>query len=459
MVDHRLKDLHGPSRRRFLKFTAAAGALLALDRTEVLNIVADSGGHALADEASCAETNRSVHLVAGIGGFAWFQLLFPHNGIAAANNDTFAFHAFGQTEMATDTDEDFTFAPETPWKTLDAKKRVTALMAGANETHTDQPSSAADLGGGISMLAAVAALQSQLPSLLPVIGVAPFGFGTAPGAPQVTTVSAPAGMVELFNSSASRALLDLPEDAALYEAYYKAFLGLNKAARRSTWQGQLRITKASANFLGKNLASELMPTASDMTSYGIDGAPTNLFDLGYGLIVAARAFKLGLTNSVILPALNDDPHSAFNDMGDLQLRVGILGKMLDAFMADLASAQDPVCSGKTLADSTIMTIHGDTPKTPRDRNVWPDGTPNNSNWIYVLGQGYLKTGWFGGITPNEEYGFDPATGEAVLGKPSSETSAAAAAAVAFAVAQGDMQRVSQFFSGGSIAGIINQQIL
>ncbi|HZO11995.1 MAG TPA: hypothetical protein VFB62_02015, partial [Polyangiaceae bacterium] len=232
-----------------------------------------------------------------------------------------------------------------------------------------------------------------------------------------------------------------------------------KAARRSTWQGQLRITKASANFLGKNLASELMPTASDMTSYGIDGAPTNLFDLGYGLIVAARAFKLGLTNSVILPALNDDPHSAFNDMGDLQLRVGILGKMLDAFMADLASAQDPVCSGKTLADSTIMTIHGDTPKTPRDRNVWPDGTPNNSNWIYVLGQGYLKTGWFGGITPNEEYGFDPATGEAVLGKPSSETSAAAAAAVAFAVAQGDMQRVSQFFSGGSIAGIINQQIL
>ena len=34
-----------------------------------------------------------------------------------------------------------------------------------------------------------------------------------------------------------------------------------------------------------------------------------------------------------------------------------------------------------------MTIHGDTPKNPLDRGGWPDGTPDNSNWMYVLGAG------------------------------------------------------------------------
>jgi hypothetical protein len=460
MVDQTLKNLRGESRRHFLKFASAAGALLALDRSEVLNVIADSGGHALAQAASCSETNRSIHLVAGDGGFAWFQLLFPHNGIAAGNNDQFAFHAFGETEIAADTDKPFTFAPETPWRAHSARKRVTALMAGSNETHTPQPDTAATLGNGVGMLAASAALQGELPSLLPVIGVTPFNFGLAAGAPAVTTVGSPDAMVDLFNSSASRALLSVPENAETYEAYYKAFLSLNRAAPRSTWQRQLRIGKASADFLGKNLAALLMPTAEDLERYGVGpGAPGNLRDLGYGLAVAARAFRLGLTNCVILPALRDDPHGAFNDMANLRMRLGILGQMLDAVMDDLDASPDPACSGKTLADSTIFTIHGDTPKTPRDRNAWPDGTPGNSNWIYVMGNGYLKTGWFGGITPNEVYGFDPATGQDVLDKPSTDTSASAAAAVLYAITQGDIQRVNRFYSGPSLAGIVNEQIL
>jgi hypothetical protein len=460
MVDQTLKNLRGESRRNFLKFASAAGALLALDRSEVLNVIADSGGSALAQQASCANTNRSIHLVAGNGGFAWFQLLFPHNGIASANNDGFAFHAFGQTELATDTDKPFTFAPETPWRALGARKRMTALMAGANETHTAQPDTAATLGNGVGMLAAATALQGELPSLLPVIGVTPFGFGAAAGAPAVTTVGSPDAMVELFNSSASRAILQVPENAQTYEAYYKAFLSLNRAAPRSTWQRQLRVGKASANFLGKNLAALLMPTADDLARYGIDaGSPANVRDLGYGLAVAARAFKLGLTNGVILPAMLDDPHGAFNDMGGLQMRVGALGQMLDAVIEELDLSPDPACSGKTLADSTILTIHGDTPKTPRDRNAWPDGTPGNSNWLYVMGNGYLKTGWFGGITANEVYGFDPSTGEDVLDKPSTDTSAAAGAAVAYAITQGDMQRVNRFYNGPSLSGIVNEQIL
>ncbi len=459
MADDNLKNLRGDGRRQFLKFASAAGALFALDRSEVLNVIEDTGGYALAQDAACAGTNRSIHLVAGNGGFAWFQLLFPHPEIAASNDPNAAFHAYGAIESATDTDKPFTFAPETPWRTLGRNKRVSCFMAGQNETHTPQPTSAASLGGGVGMLAAAAALQSELPSLLPVIGVTPFTFGTAAGAPQVTTVGSPDGMVELFNSSASRAILDIPENAKLYEAYYKAFVGLNKAAGRSTWQRQLRITKASANFLGKNLANLLMPTSADLTRYGLDGAPNNIQDLGYGLIVAARAFALGLTNSVILPALRDDPHGAFNDMGGLNDRVARLGTMLDAVLEDLDATPDPSCTGKSLADSTIVTIHGDTPKTPRTRSGWPDGTPNNSNWIYVLGNGYLKTGWFGHVTPTTTYGFDPATGQDIENQPSSATSAAAGAAVAFAITQGDMQRVSRFYNGGSIAGIVNEQLL
>jgi hypothetical protein len=309
------------------------------------------------------------------------------------------------------------------------------------------------------MLAAAAALQNELPSLLPVIGVNPFSFGVAPGAPQVTSVGSPDGMVDLFNSSASRAVLELPENAKLYEAYYKAFLSLNKAAPRSTWQRQMRITKSSANFLGKNLASLLTPTGSDMNRYGITGAANNVQDLGYALIVAARAFKLGLTNSLIVPALRDDPHGAFADMAGLRDRVSRLGQMLDAFMDDLEATPDAACAGKTLADSTVITLHGDTMKNPLTRNGWPDGTPNNSNWIYVMGNGYLKTGWFGGITPTTTFGFNPTTGENVEGQAASMTSAAAGAAVAYAIAQGDMQRVNRFYTGPAITGMVNEQIL
>ncbi len=459
MANDTLKNLRGDGRRRFLKFASAAGALFALDRSEVLNIISDSGGSALADEASCASTNRSIHLNAGNGGFAWFQLLFPHVEIATSNDDAASFHAYGQVTAAEDTDKPFLFAPETPWQTYGANRRMSCFMAGQNETHTAQPNSAASLGGGGVVLAAAASLQSELPSLLPVIGVTPFGFGTAAGAPQVTTVGSPDGMVDLFNSSASRAVLELPQNAKLYEAYYKAFLSLNKAAPRSTWQRQMRITKASAKFLGKNLASLLTPTNSDMDRYGISGSPNNVQDLGYGLNVAARAFKLGLTNSVILPALRDDPHGAFGNMASLQDRVTRLGQMLEALMEDLEATPDPSCAGKTLADSTVITIHGDTPKNPRVRNGWPDGTPNNSNWIYVMGNGYLKTGWFGGVRANGNVdGFNPATGEDVAGQPASATSAAAGAAAAFAVAKGDLQRVDEL-SGVNISGIINPQLL
>jgi len=457
MVDHRIKDLSGNSRRTFLKFASAVGAGLAVSHTEMLNYIADVGGHALADE--CVGRNRMVSLIGGDGGFAWFQLLWPHNGVAKNGNGNVPFHALGNTQDAPDTDKPQVWAPETPWKTLGPKRRMTAMMAGTNQTHTPTPSSPVDVGGGINVLAAAAAMHQSLPSLLPVIGVRPFDFGNAPGAPQVTTVGAPEDMVDLFDSAASKAVLAAHGDAANYEAYYKAFLGLNKVAGRATFQRQLRITKASANFLGKNLASVLRPRDEDLARYGINGGtPNKLRAIAYTLLTSVNAFKMGLTSSVIMPCLRDDPHGAFNDMNNLQMTVGTLGTIFEEFMKDLESYKDPSCSNKTLADTTVMTIHGDTPKDPTDRSGWPDGTPGNSNWLYVYGAGHLKTGWFGGIGANGGVsGFDPKTGENVPGMSSNQTTNAANAAVLYAVTQGDKVAIQQFTAQG-ISGLIRETL-
>jgi hypothetical protein len=457
MVIDALKNLHGPSRRHFLKWAGAAGALLAVDRARLLNYISDTAGVAMADEASCASTNRSVHLVAGDGGFAWFQLLWPHIEIAQANNDNFAYHAPGQGAMASDTDKPLFEGPQAPWKSFDRTKRITAFMAGNNQTHTATPGSAATLGNNQSLLAVAASIQRATPSLLPVIGINPLNFGTAPGAPAVTTVADADGMVQLFNSAASRQILELPEDAALFEAYYKAFLGLNAASARPTQLRGLRIGRQAANFLGRNLAAQLSPTAADLSRYGItNGTPNRLSQIGRALMIAVKAFRLGLTQSIIMPAMRDDPHGAFGDMNNLNSTVTTLGNMLNAFMADLAATPDPACTARNLSESVILTVHGDTPKTPLVRGGWPDGTPNNSNWIYVMGNGYLKTGWHGGVRANGSTdGFDPTTGNSVPNQQSNVTSAPAGAAVAFAIAKGDMRRVEDFYNGPKIDGIVN----
>jgi hypothetical protein len=457
MVLERLKNLEGASRRNFLRFSAAVGAVFALDRAKVLDVISDSAGTAMADDASCSANCRSVHIVAGDGGFAWFQLLWPHVEIATSGNDNFAFHAKGQQQKAPDTDKAFYYAPESPWRDLDKGKRITAFMAGTNQTHTPTPGSAATLGAGQSMLAAIASIQRATPSLLPVIGVDPVDFGNAAGAPDIAKVGSADGLVQLFNSAASQAILAAPKDAALFEAYYKAFLGMNKAASRPTWARPLRTGKSSANFLGKNLAAQLAPSDEDLARYGIDGGtPTKLSEIARTLITAAKAFKLGLTQSVILPAMRDDPHGAFQNMGNLRNTVGTLGQILDEFMGDLGAEQDPVCTSRSLADNVVITVHGDTPKDPRNMNGWPDGTPGNANWLYVMGNGHLKTGWFGGVKADGSVsGFDPSSGNEVPGKPSNDTSAAAGAAVAFAVAKRDMKRVRDFYTGPSIDGIVN----
>jgi hypothetical protein len=446
------------TRRSLIKWSLATGAFLGVPRWKIFEILEGAGGKALAAEAACHPTNRSVHIIAGVGGFAWFQLLWPHNDVAAAANPGFAWHAIGEQTMANGTDMPLTLGPEAPWQGLSGRLQVTALMSGSNETHTETPSSSSTLAAGTSLFAACASLQTTNPTLVPVIAVDNAPFGTAAGAPRVARVGDADQIVSLFNSAASRAggLLAQPSDAELYDASYKALLSLNAAAGTPATLRSFSTGKTASSLLGTNLADALMPSGGDLARYGITGSsPTKLVEIAKTLVTTAKAFAMGLTSCVILPAFRDDPHGAFNDMANLRATVQTLGATLDAFRADLMAVDDPSCAGKKLGENVVISIHGDTPKNPLDRSGWPDGTPGNSNWSYVLGAGHLRTGWFGGIDrAGNVAGWNPQTG-APAAMSSSDTAMSAAAAIAFAVAKGDMRRVNDFYQGVAISGVVN----
>jgi hypothetical protein len=452
---HELRDDTGLRRRDLIKWSLYAGAALGLARWKVYEVLEDTVGTATAQQAACHPTNRSIHIVAGTGGFAWFQLLWPHNDIAAAGNADFAFHAPGEQTMAAGTDKPLTLGPEAPFRTFTGNKQMTAFMAGGNETHRRDPITATNLGGN-SMIAVAAALQVTNPSVVPVVTIDNTPFGNAPGAPRPSAVGSADQFIGLFNSAASRTggLLENSGDAGVYDAHYAALASLNKASGRPTQTRAYTTATTAARLLGTNLASALAITDADRLRYGIDGGTrASLRDLAENLMVSAKAFRMGLTSSVVMPAFNDDPHGAFNDMQSLRATTTTIGKILDGFITDLAATEDASCAGTTLADNLVLTIHGDTPKNPRARSGWPDGTPNDSNWMYVMGNGLLKTGWFGGVYRDGTVkGFDPRTG-AENDTGSRDLAAPASAAVAYAVAKGDARRVSDF-SRQEIGGIV-----
>lgn len=472
MGNPRLKDLRGPARRNFLRWAGAAGAAFALERSKLMNFLLDEGGSALADEATCGETNRSVHVVSGGGNYAFWQLIWPLVDVAKAANPSFAYHAPGEGfEYAGD--RPFYFGPESPFADFTTKtptRPMTAFLSGEPVVHEIAPFRSVmidgDIATGTSMFGAITAIQRSTVAILPVIGVAPAALGSAPGAPAIAKVPSADGMVELFNSAASRLILQADQDKALFETYYKALLGLREAAGRPTWARELDVTKSAANVLGKNLRAQLEPTQADFAFYGIpelmatltlsdkpNETKDRLLNFAKSLIITKKAMALGLTNSVIigLPRAegNDsaftDPHPAFDNMQTLRDTIKFMGQFLDRFYKDLATAKDPACSSQMLDKTTILTVHGDHPHSPLNRSGWPDSTPGNANWIYVMANGYLKTGWFGHAkTDSTADGFDPATGAAVPYN-ATKQSHIASAAVTYAVAKGDMKKVREFY--------------
>ena len=460
-----------PGGVEFLRWSATIAAALGLERSRYLNVLNDHAGEAMASGGACASTMRSVHIVAGHGGLAYFTLIFPQVAVAMGNNPSYAFHAMGNATQAMGTTNPLAYAPESPFQNLPSTRQITAFMAGANETHTTVPTTAATNQRRDEHARRRRVHPGRQPLALAGHRREPNQLrGGARRAP-VATVADSAGLVQLFNSAASQTILAKPSNAALHEAYYKAFVGLNAAAGRQTFSPGLDTGKVAANLLGKNLSSQLTPTAADDMRYGITGStsdfgstPSELVELAHAMCTAVKAFKLGLTSSVIIPAMTiDDPHSLFAS-GDMQAQAvaATLGKIFDAFMADCAATPDPSCSSSTLADSIVLTVHGDTTKDCGVRSGWPDGTVGNSNTLYVFGNGYLPTGWFGNITidssGNETLAiFDPTSGQPVTGQmlTTADTAAPAAAAVAYAVSKGDMRRVQDFYNGPDLSGITN----
>lgn len=439
------------SRRALIKWSVAAGAALGVSRSKIFEILEKTAGRDVAHAAAANATTRSVHLIAGNGGAAWFQLLWPHNDVAAANNANFAWHRPGESMLVAGTDKPLTVGPDTPFRDLPAQKQMTVFQCGANETHTQAPQSVLSLNGS-NIISIASALQASSPSVIPMITIGVADAGTAPGAARPANVGNADGVVNLFNSAASRAggLLAVQTDATLYKAHYDAFAQLNRAATLSTQRASYQTASNAAAFLGTNLAAKLQITQADLDRYGIDGTTrANVRDIGRALIVAVKAFKMGLTNAIALPAMRDDPHGAFAD-GSAMSVPPMLKKVFDGFMNDLKNTIDDN-TGQVLADDTIITICGDTTKSPTARGGWPDGTPQNSNVMWVYSAGHLKSGWFGGTTRgNQAQGFDAAGNTAAYN--GANTARFALASVAYAVAKRDDRAIATFANGLTIAG-------
>lgn len=460
MIDERLKELRGQNRRDFLRWGATVAACLGLERARFLNVINDTVGTAAADTAACATTRRHIHFRDGGGGLSNWTLIWPFPKVISSTNANYSHYALGKGVAATGYDKPFMFGPDSPWQ--GGPWKISAFVAGNNETHTNTPTSASSLGGN-TLLASAAAIQQANPTLLPVLTVGGIQFGTAPGAPAAAAVGASNQLVDLFNSAASRTLLQTPDNGKLSEAYYKAFLGLNGAAGRNTTARQYGIGKVSMNLLSQNLAAKLTPTAADEALFGIAAStPGSVTSAARALITTVKAFSLGLTSMMAYAGpFRDDPHGLFAG-GDAQAQAKgqALGKMMQGLYDLAKSIQDPSCSSKTLADSIVLSVDGDTFKEPFNRDGWNDGTPQGSNMLYVMGNGYVKTGLFGDMAPGAAQAWDPATGDTAgsyQGK-GGALGQSAAAAVLYAVSKGDMRRVRDFYTGAAIDGVVNLNV-
>ncbi|HWU88784.1 MAG TPA: hypothetical protein VN253_16070 [Kofleriaceae bacterium] len=447
---------HELTRRALIKWSLAAGAALGVSRAGVIEILEKTAGKGVAFAASEPITARNIHMIWNNGGLAWTTLLFPHPDVALANNPQFAWHKPGLATTVAGTKKPLVRGPDSPFSTLSPARQMTAFVCGANETHSNVIQSTGSLAGN-NLQGVISALQSGAPSVVPVITVGNTGYAPAAGSPTATAVTNADGIVNLFNSAASQAggILAASRDANLYKAHYDAFAQLNRAANRSTTKASYVTASGAAGFLGTNLSAKLAITPADLTRYNITGNTRgNVAAIGRTLIVAVKAFKMGLTNSISTLAMGDDPHGAFNGgvgARDVDTVPAQLKGIFDAFMADLVATTDDV-TNRSLSDDFVMSWIGDTTKDSRAQGGWPDGTANNHNVMYVWGGSRLYTGWFGSLDRNGNVqGFD-ANGNATAYN-GQATARLAAASLAFAIAKGDERLIAPFANGVKIGGV------
>jgi hypothetical protein len=444
------------SRRALIKWTVAAGAALGVSRGKIVEILERTAGKETAYLAAESASSRSVHIVAANGGLSWFTLLFPQPKIGTANNANLSYHKPGQGAVITGTDKPYFVGPDTPFASMQPSQQMTGFICGNANAHATTPNPDLSVSGlGQSNIFAFAtALQASSPSVVPAIAINGVGIGSAPGSAMASGVGAATDVVSLFNSAASRAggLLAKSADATTYAVQYAAFAQLNRASARSTEKIGYNTAVGAAGLLGTNLAAKLKIQDADLVRYGVNAATqNNIKDIANALIIAVKAFTMGLTNAIVLPGMNDDPHTAFAD-GRINTVPAQLKGIFDAFMTDLKSSTDSV-TNQVLSDDTVITITGDTPKDALSHTGgnWADGTPNGSNQVFVYSAGHLKSGWFGGIAPNGTVtGYDASGADAAYS--ATTTAKYAMASIAYAIAKGDERAISPFANGLAISG-------
>jgi len=342
---------------------------------------------------------RTVYIVGGVGGLAWFTLVWP---VPDAITGFQAGYAYDDpalaTMVATGADHPL-YARRGLW-TESLRAQPSVYVAGNNETHTGTPISMVEVNGTFVLQAGVEG-QHALSPALPALGftaMAPYVAGLAEVA-DIDGAVAALRAVTPISAEAEGALRPDPTTLA-------------------SW------SSASPSIINQRLAERLLFTAN--------------------------AFRAGLIGSVLIQ-FGDDPHGAFED-GTAAGRADDVVGILRGFQAELASAVEPACrvdgAPVTLADNVVVVVFGDTPKDPYASIGWPDGTAGNSNWVYVRSNGFLRPGWFGAYTSaSGRTGFDPTTGGLDASFTQADDAAAADRAILYAITRGDTGAVAAFAPG------------
>lgn len=229
---------------------------------------------------------------------------------------------------------------------------------------------------------------------------------------------------------------------------------------------------------GANYTSLLAPTVADRTRYGFTGtSPAKLVDFRENMIMAARALRIGVTSQLTIAYGEDDPHALFSSAGvdgvNAATAAAYFGNVLNAFMDDLIAVPDPFCPALRLGDNIVIVFVGDTPRSGVDRGggSWLDGTLGGQNRAWIMSNGMLRTGNFGGerkrtnsdttgegglynLTTGDMLPFDT-TGTGLIGGQDLRVQygETAMAAVLYAVTRGDLASVNQFYTGPAFPAV------
>ncbi|MCS6912825.1 MAG: hypothetical protein RMK29_11650 [Myxococcales bacterium] len=383
------------------------------------------------------------------------------------------------------------YARESPFQKYGLKKGITQIEGGPIQIHANGAQNhRIRTNGNWTIMAAAATCQQEVrPAVLQALLVGQYSgtgyanarefYGNLPGAPEPAVVNNAAGMVSLFASNAVKAggALINPRNAVLYEAFYKGMLGTQKSATLPTYFRSYQTTKLGSHLVGVNLADKLTPTAADQRRYGLTGnSPAKFAEFRNRLIIAEKAFKLGLSTMICIGMEPDDIHSLYTSSGQGGINAAqasaILGTFLDAFMEGLTVDEegkrvpDPFHPELTLGDNTVILFVQDNLRSTFDNPGWPDDSLLNQNRAWILSNGFLQVGAFGGERPLSAGGsseggyFDPVTGDLLTATQAANAFAGgntarvreiygemAMAATLYAVTRGNTRRVADFYTG------------